>query len=64
MITLVIVTLLLLRGAQMNADEFPYGHSKWTFASYLVAKALGSGAYNPAWPPPSCCCRSPWCWPS
>jgi Fe-S oxidoreductase len=46
MITLVIVTLLLLRGAQWNADQFPYGHSKWTFASYLVAKALGSGAYN------------------
>ena len=46
MITLVIVTLLLLRGAQMNADQFPYGHSKWTFASYLVAKALGTGAYN------------------
>ncbi len=46
MITLVIVTLLLLRGAQMNADEFPYGHSKWTFASYLVAKALGTGDYN------------------
>ena len=46
MITLVIVTLLLLRGAQMNADEFPFGHSKWTFASYLVAKALGAGAYN------------------
>jgi Fe-S oxidoreductase len=46
MISLVIVTLLLLRGAQMNADEFPYGHSKWTFASYLVAKALGTGDYN------------------
>jgi Fe-S oxidoreductase len=46
MITLVIVTLLLLRGAQMNAGEFPYGHSKWTFASYLVAKALGTGDYN------------------
>jgi len=46
MIALVIVTLLLLRGAQLNADQFPYGHSKWTFASYLVAKALGSGAYN------------------
>jgi len=46
MIALVIVTLLLLRGAQWNAGQFPYGHSKWTFASYLVAKALGSGAYN------------------
>ncbi|MDQ1743506.1 MAG: hypothetical protein QOE23_1845 [Pseudonocardiales bacterium] len=46
MITLVIVTLLLLRGAQMNAGQFPFGESKWTFASYLVAKALGTGAYN------------------
>ncbi|MDT0262920.1 (Fe-S)-binding protein [Jatrophihabitans sp. DSM 44399] len=46
MITLVIVTLFLLRGAQMNAGEFSYGHSKWTFASYLTAKALGTGAYN------------------
>ncbi len=46
MIALVIVTLLLLRGAQWNAGQFPYDHSKWTFASYLVAKALGSGAYN------------------
>jgi Fe-S oxidoreductase len=46
MITLVIVTLLLLRGAQLNAGEFPYGRSKWTFASYLVAKALGTGDYN------------------
>jgi Fe-S oxidoreductase len=46
MISMVIVTLLLLRGAQMNADQFPFGHTKWTFASYLVAKALGSGAYN------------------
>ncbi len=46
MITLVIVTLFLLRGAQLNAGQFPYGHSKWTFASYLTAKALGTGAYN------------------
>jgi Fe-S oxidoreductase len=46
MISLVIVTLLLLRGAQMNADQFPWGESKWTFASYAVAKALGTGAYN------------------
>ncbi|MDQ1730097.1 MAG: hypothetical protein QOK10_256 [Pseudonocardiales bacterium] len=46
MISLVIITLLLLRGAQLNAGEFPYRGSKWTFASYLVAKALGSGAYN------------------
>ncbi|MDQ1736852.1 MAG: hypothetical protein QOH56_3103, partial [Pseudonocardiales bacterium] len=46
MITMVIVTLFLLRGAQLNAGQFPFGHSKWTFASYLVAKALGTGDYN------------------
>jgi len=46
MITLVIVTLLGLRGAQMNADEFPFGHSKWAFASYGVAKLFGEGDYN------------------
>jgi hypothetical protein len=46
MITLVILTLFLLRGAQMNAGEFPFGESKWTFASYLTAKLLGEGSYN------------------
>ena len=46
MITLVILTLLGLRGAQMNADEFPFGHSKWTFASYGVARLFGDGDYN------------------
>jgi Fe-S oxidoreductase len=46
MITMVILTLIALRGAQMNADEFPFGKSKWTFASYLAAQALGEGDYN------------------
>jgi Fe-S oxidoreductase len=46
MITLVVLTLLGLRAAQMNAGEFPFGRSKWTFASYLVAKLFGSGDYN------------------
>jgi len=46
MISLVIITLFLLRGAQLNAGEFPFGHSKWTFVSYLVATAFGSGGYN------------------
>ncbi|MBV9593496.1 MAG: (Fe-S)-binding protein [Actinobacteria bacterium] len=46
MITLVIVTLLLYRGAQWNTGHFPYGHSKAPFASWLVARALGGGAYN------------------
>ncbi len=46
MISLVIITLLLYRGAQFNTGNFPYGDSKWAFASYLVAQALGDGAYN------------------
>jgi Fe-S oxidoreductase len=46
MITLVVVTLLLYRGAQYNAGHFPWGTSKAPFASYVVAKALGTGAYN------------------
>ena len=46
MITLVVLTLLLYRGAQYNTGHFPFGKSKWPFASYLVAKALGNGAYN------------------
>jgi Fe-S oxidoreductase len=46
MISLVILTLLLYRGAQWNTGHFPFGRSKWPFASYLIAKALGSGAYN------------------
>jgi ferredoxin len=46
MISLVVITLLLYRGAQYNTGHFPYGGSKWPFASYLVAKALGTGAYN------------------
>ena len=46
MITLVIVTLLLYRGAQYNTGHFPYGTSKAPFASYAVAQLLGDGAYN------------------
>jgi Fe-S oxidoreductase len=46
MITLVVVTLLLYRGAQYNTGHFPWGTSKAPFASYAVAKALGTGAYN------------------
>ncbi len=40
MITLVIVTLLIYRGAQVNTGVFPFGTSRWTFASYLVSRAL------------------------
>src|SRR5690349_5287636 len=46
MIALVIVTLLLYRGAQYNTGHFPYGTSKAPFASYAVAQLLGDGAYN------------------
>jgi Fe-S oxidoreductase len=46
MIALVIVTLLIYRGAQYNTGHFPWGKSKAPFASYLVSLALGDGAYN------------------
>jgi len=46
MIFLVIATLLLYRGAQYNTGHFPWGTSKAPFASYLVSRALGDGAYN------------------
>jgi Fe-S oxidoreductase len=46
MIALVVITLLLYRGAQYNTGHFPYGRSGWPFASWLIAHALGSGAYN------------------
>ena len=46
MISLVIITLLLYRGAQFNTGHLPFGHSHWAFASWAVGSALGSGAYN------------------
>ncbi len=36
----VMVTLLLYRAAQFNTGHFPFGHSAWPFASWLVAHAL------------------------
>jgi Fe-S oxidoreductase len=47
MITGVILTLLLYRGAQLNSGVFPFGRSKWAFASYAVSKlfsGLSTGA--------------------
>jgi Fe-S oxidoreductase len=47
MIFLVVLTLLLYRGAQFNTGYFPYGHSHWAFASWWTAEALkplGTGA--------------------
>jgi Fe-S oxidoreductase len=46
MISLVIITLLLYRGAQFNTGHLPYGRSHAAFASWWVGAALGSGAYN------------------
>jgi Fe-S oxidoreductase len=46
MISLVVITLFLYRGAQYNTGHLPFGRSKWAFASYAVAKLLGDGAYN------------------
>ena len=39
MIALVIITLLLYRGAQQNTGVFPYPHA-WAFASWVFGKAL------------------------
>jgi Fe-S oxidoreductase len=46
MITLVVGTLLMYRGAQWNTGHLPFGRSHAPFASWLVAKGLGSGAFN------------------
>jgi Fe-S oxidoreductase len=40
LIFLVIATLLVYRGAQINTGDFPYGDTWWTFASKAVAEAL------------------------
>jgi Fe-S oxidoreductase len=40
MIALVIITLLIYRGAQINTGVFPFGDTPWAFASWTVAKVL------------------------
>jgi Fe-S oxidoreductase len=40
MITAVVVTLLLLRGAQVVTGNFPFGDSNWAFASAAVGALL------------------------
>jgi ferredoxin len=45
MIGAVIVTLLIYRGAQMNAGVFPYPRA-WAFASWVVAQALHPLGYG------------------
>ena len=37
MIAAVIITLLIYRGAQVNTGNFPFGDSRWAFASYGVS---------------------------
>ncbi len=46
LIAMVVVTLLLYRGAQVATGHFPFGQSKWAFASHVVAvwlRPLGTG---------------------
>jgi Fe-S oxidoreductase len=46
MISMVIITLLVYRGAQIDTGHFPFGASKWAFASHVVAlwlHPLGTG---------------------
>jgi len=45
MIALVIITLLLYRGAQQNTGVFPYPHA-WAFASWVVAQILHPLGYG------------------
>jgi Fe-S oxidoreductase len=45
MITAVIITMLLYRGAQQNTGVFPYPHS-WAFASWVFARALSPLGYG------------------
>ena len=40
LIFLVVATLLLYRGAQVNTGDFPYGKSWWPFASRLIGGAF------------------------
>jgi len=46
LISMVIITLLVYRAAQVNTGHFPFGNSKWSFASHVVAiwlHPLGTG---------------------
>src|SRR6202034_2306329 len=47
MISAVIITLLVYRGAQENTGVFPYEHDgAWPFASWLIGKALHPLGYG------------------
>ncbi len=53
MIGLVIITLLLYRGAQVAAQPTQFPYNDWAFASHLVGNALGPSAVGSttSWPP-------------
>jgi Fe-S oxidoreductase len=46
MITSVIVTLLLYRGAQYNTGHLPFGDSKWAFASYAASRLFSGLSHD------------------
>jgi Fe-S oxidoreductase len=46
MITAVIVTLLIYRGAQWNTGNLPQGQTKWSFASYAVSRAFSGLSHD------------------
>ena len=46
MIALVVITLLGYRGAQVNTGHFPFGSSRWAFASYAVSRAFSGLSYD------------------
>ncbi len=41
MVAAVVLTLLVYRAAQVNTGNFPYGRSRWAFASYALGRLLG-----------------------
>jgi Fe-S oxidoreductase len=46
MITAVIVTLLITRGAQWNTGNLPQGRTKWAFASYAVSRIFSGAGHT------------------
>ena len=46
LIFLVVATLLLYRGAQVNTGDFPYGKSWWPFASRLIGGAFSGLSHS------------------
>ena len=46
MISLVVLTLVMYRGAQYNTGHLPAKHSHWAFVSWGVGNLLGQGDYN------------------